>query len=72
MKGEKGDRGADGDVGDRNPQGDKGERGVDGSPGRPGDPSPSVERGTFLYHQRLPSLVILTPGTRKTPNLLHF
>ena len=50
VKGEKGDWGADGDVGDRDPQGDKGERRVDVSPGRPGDPSPSVERGKFLYH----------------------
>ena len=59
MKGEKGERGTDGDVGDRVPQGDKEERGTDGSPGSPGDPSPSVERGKFLYHKRLPSLVIL-------------
>ena len=72
MKGEKGDRGADGDVGDRDSQGDKGDRGVDGSPRSPGDPSPSVESSRFLYHLRLPSLVILTLGARKTPNLLHF
>ena len=49
MKGEKGDQAADGDVGDRDPQGDKVEKGVDGSPESPGDPSPSVERGKFLY-----------------------
>ena len=50
MKSKKGDQAADGDVGDRDPQGDKVEKGVDGSPESPGDPSPSVERGKFLYH----------------------
>ena len=50
VKGEKGDRSADGDVRDRDPQGDKGEKGVDSSPESLGDPSPSVERGKFLYH----------------------
>ena len=49
VKGEKGDQAPDGDVGDRDPQGDKGEKGVDGSLESPGDPSPSVERGKFLY-----------------------
>ena len=49
MKGEKGDQAADGDVRDRNPQGDKVEKRVDGSLESPGDPSPSVERGKFLY-----------------------
>ena len=50
VKGKKGDQAADGDVGDKDPQGDKGEKGVDGSPESPGDPSPSVERGKFLYY----------------------
>ena len=50
MKGKKGDQAAGGDVRDRDPQGDKGEKGVDGSPESPGDPSPSVERGKFLYY----------------------
>ena len=50
VKGEKGDQAADGDVGDRDPLGDKVEKGVDGSAESPGDPSPSLERGKFLYY----------------------